>query len=145
MMRLKSDGGSSPLLQRIIVEFCKAGGLEEHTRKAQRTYQSHRDRMVEALRRDIPDAAIDVPLGGYYLWLTLPREVDGDELARRGRDEGVIALAGSQFFADEAGGYPRNGAIPKNHMRLAFSHAAPDEIDDGVRRLARAYRSMRAR
>src|SRR5207244_3831448 len=69
MIQLKADGGSSPLAQRIIVEWCKAGNLAAHTANVQRTYRLHRDRMVAALRRDLPEVSMLVPEGGYYLWL----------------------------------------------------------------------------
>ncbi len=144
MMQLKSDGGPSPLLQRITIEFCKKGGIEEHTLEAQQIYRMHRDCMVEALRRYIPDVEVEVPMGGYYIWLTLPRDIDGDELERRGKKEGVGILAGSKCFAGQSDEYPRNVAIPNNHMRLAFSYASPAEIDEGIKRLARAYTTMRA-
>jgi 2-aminoadipate transaminase len=100
--------------------------------------------MVEALRRDFPEAAIEIPSGGYYVWLTLPPEVDGDELAQRAKQAGVAIIPGSKFFAGEAKRHPRNEGAPRNHVRLAFSHAAPDEIDEGVKRLAAAYATVRA-
>lgn len=132
--RLKADGGSSPLLQRTILEFCRTGGIDEHARLAQATYRTHRDCMVDALRRALPQAAFEVPRGGYYVWLTLPPQVDGDELARRAAGEGVTVIPGSSFFAG-----PDH---PRNHVRLAYSHASPEGIDEGVQRLARAYASM---
>src|SRR5437868_1822601 len=99
MIQLKADGGSSPLVQRIIVEWCKAGNLAAHTENVQRTYRRHRDHMVSALRRDLPELAFMVPEGGYYLWLKLPRGVDADELAKHATEAGVTVLAGSKFYA----------------------------------------------
>ena len=142
MLQLKSDGGSSPLTQRIILEFSKAGRINAHTRLAQTTYRQHRDQMVRALRRDMPEVTMNVPHGGYYLWLTLPDHVDGDALAARGTQHGVTAIAGSKFFAGKGTGYPHRHAHPRNAIRLTYSHAAPDEIDEGVRRLASAFASM---
>jgi 2-aminoadipate transaminase len=138
MTQLKTDAGSCPLTQRVILEFCGAGRLAEHTRRVQETYGAHRDRMVAALRRELPDVSFDVPHGGYYLWLTLAATIDGDELARRAQDAGVTILAGSRFFARTDADHL------KTHARLAFSHAGIDEIDEGVRRLATAYRSLAA-
>jgi DNA-binding transcriptional MocR family regulator len=138
MAQLKTDAGSCPLTQRVILEFCTAGRLADHTRRVQETYRAHRDRMVAAIRRELPDVSFDVPHGGYYLWLTLPPAMDGDELTRRAQDAGVIILAGSRFFARTDADHP------KRHVRLAFSHATIDEIDEGVRRLATAYRSVAA-
>lgn len=143
MAQLKADGGTCPLTQRIIVEFCKEGGLAPHLERVRETYGLHRDHMVAALRRELPEAAFTVPQGGYYLWLRFPAETDTDVLARRAQEAGVTVIAGSRFFADGEVRYPRNQGSPKNYMRLAYSHAGPSEIDEGVRRLAVSYRSLR--
>jgi 2-aminoadipate transaminase len=133
MIQLKSDGGSCPLTQRMIVEFIGAGRLTTHIAEVQATYRANRDRMVASLRAELPDVTTDVPEGGYYLWLTLPHGVDGDALARCAGEAGVTVLPGSKFFARPDAGHPRN------HLRVAYSHASPSEIDEGVRRLASAY------
>ena len=136
MAQLKTDAGSCPLTQRVILEFCRAGRLDAHTTRVQETYRAHRDRMVRAFERQLPEVAFQTPNGGYYLWLSLPPGVDGDALARRAADAGVIVIAGSRFFAN--GGGDQRGRF----IRVAFSHAGLDEIDEGVRRLAAAYHSL---
>jgi 2-aminoadipate transaminase len=136
MTQLKTDAGSCPLTQRMIVGFCAAGRLVEHTTRVQDAYRAHRDRMVAAFQRDLPEITFDVPQGGYYLWLTLPAGVDGDALAQRAGDAGVTIISGSKFFART------DGEHPKNRARVAFSHATIDEIDEGVRRLTAAYHSL---
>ena len=136
MAQLKTDAGSCPLTQRVILEFCTAGRLDTHTARVQEAYRAHRDRMVRAMERDLPEVSFQVPNGGYYLWLSLPPGVDGDELARRAADAGVIVIAGSKFFAN--GGGDQRGRF----IRVAFSHADGDEIDEGVRRLAAACHAL---
>lgn len=136
MTQLKADGGTSPLVQRIIVEWCRAGNnLPAHTDNVQRTYRVHRDRMVAALRRDLPEVRMTVPQGGYYLWLTLPDGIDSAELAKHAADAGVIVLAGSKFYARSHRG---NDAESSKHMRLAYTHCSPEQIDDGIGRIAGA-------
>ncbi len=137
MIQLKADGGTSPLVQRIIVEWCRAGNLAAHTENVQRVYRVHRDRMVAALRRDLPEVSMTVPEGGYYLWLTLPDGIDADEVARHAAEAGVSILAGSKFYARVDRGHD---VSPKKHIRLAYTHASPDEIDEGIRRVAGALR-----
>lgn len=85
---------------------------------------------------------MEVPQGGYYVWLTLPEGTDGDELAKRAEHEGVIILPGSKFFA-ATGGRGAGQPPPKNHIRAAYSYASPERIDEGVARITRAFRSMR--
>jgi 2-aminoadipate transaminase len=136
MAQLKTDAGSCPLTQRIILEFCAAGRLDEHTARVQAAYRSNRDRMMAALARELPEVSHERPEGGYYLWLTLPAGVSGDELTLAANDAGVTIISGSKFFARADVGHP------VNHVRLAFSHAAHDEIDEGVRRLGVALASL---
>jgi 2-aminoadipate transaminase len=92
--------------------------------------------MMAALAQELPEVTHERPAGGYYLWLTLPAGVDGDELALAANAAGVTIIGGSKFFARSDAGHPTN------HVRLAFSHAAHDEIDEGVRRLAYALASI---
>jgi len=138
MIQLKSDGGSCPLTQRIIAEILSGGRLTAHIERVQSTYRENRDAMVAALRRDLPEASFEIPEGGYYVWLTLPDDADCDAITRSAVEGGVTVLPGSKFFA-------RNDVPhPKNHLRVAYSHATPEEIDDGIRRLATAYRTVTA-
>ena len=59
-------------------------------------------------------------------------------IARSAIEGGVTVLPGSKFFASS------DVPHPKNHLRIAYSHATPAEIDDGIRRLATAFRTVMA-
>lgn len=142
MIQLKTDGGSCPLTQRLIVEFCKSGRLPAHLETVQRVYREQRDRIVAAVRRELPDASMDVPHGAYYVWLTLPRGTDGNEIAARALKQGVVFIPGTRFYAVN-GGRPQGESAPKNQIRLAYSHATFDEIDRGVKIVGEIYRSLR--
>jgi len=139
LAQLKSDLGSCPLTQRIILEFCRGEHLDAHTRRVQDIYRKHRDTMVAALRRELPEVSFAVPHGGYYLWLTLPERIEADKLAPLALQEGVEIIPGSRFFAGKG---PKGLGAPKNHMRLCYSHAEPEEIEEAIKRLARAVRSI---
>lgn len=141
LAQLKSDLGSCPLTQRIILEFSKGNHLREHTERVQTLYRSHRDAMVKALREYLPKASFHVPQGGYYLWLTLPAHIDADQLTVRALEQKVGIIPGSKFFAGDG---PEGMGAPKNHIRLCYSHANPAEIVEGIKRLARAVHSMAA-
>lgn len=139
LMQLKSDGGSNPLIQRIVLDFCRSDDFAAHVERVQSAYREHRDRMVAALRSHLPQLRMHVPHGGYYLWLTLPQGVDGDELARRAAQAGVNIIAGSRFYA--TGG---RQVSPCDHIRLSYSFASSEQIDLGIRRLADVYREQLA-
>jgi 2-aminoadipate transaminase len=141
LIQLKADGGSNPLIQRIVLDFCTSAEFATHVRRVQTTYREHRDRMVAALRRLLPGVTLTVPAGGYYLWLTLPGEMDGNVLASRAADAGVHIIPGMKFFA---GTDERLRAGARHHVRLSYSYATFEQIDDGIERLARIYESLSA-
>jgi 2-aminoadipate transaminase len=143
MMQLKSDGGSNPLIQQIVYDFCRSDAFEAHATRVQDTYRAHRDRMVEAFARDFPEARIEVAHGGYYVWASLPAGADGDALAKKAAEDGVNIIPGSKFFAGQ-GGYPSNTKPGRDHIRLSYSYATLEQIDEGVRRLGQAYRALQA-
>lgn len=138
MVQLKSDGGTCPLTQRIILEFCKAGNLPSHIARVRETYRAQRDRMIAALRRELPQCSFSVPGGGYYLWITLPAGLDGDALAHAAARDGVNIIAGSRFFAGASGEQHRNT------IRVAYSYATQEQIDRGVALLAGALRDLQS-
>jgi 2-aminoadipate transaminase len=73
----------------------------------------------------MPDGATwSHPDGGYFIWLDLPDEAPALADAERA---GVTFVPGTDFFADGSGA---------QSLRLAFSFVSPDEIADGVARLA---------
>ena len=139
LIQLKSDGGSSPLMQRILYEFGRSPAFADHVARARRVYGERRDHMIAAVRRELPEARVTAPEGGYYIWLTLPEQVDGDAFAARAATAGVNLIAGSKFFAGADARFPSNRPVPRNHVRLSYSYATPEQIDEGVRRLAAVY------
>jgi 2-aminoadipate transaminase len=143
-MQLKSDGGSSPLMQRILYEFGRSPAFETHIDRVRIVYRERRDAMVAAVRDAFPDAVLHVPEGGYYVWVTLPAHVDGDVLAAGAAAAGINLIAGSKFFSS-AGNGSGNRVAPKNHVRLSYSYATPEQIQTGIARLARVYRAMAVR
>jgi 2-aminoadipate transaminase len=121
--------------QRMIFEACRRGILARQLPMLRTHYQQKRDVMVEALRACFgagvswPD-----PRGGFFLWATLPPEVNADAMIPRAVTHGVIYVAGEAFFVSE----PETPARGTNIVRLSFSAPSPERIREGVRRLAAA-------
>ena len=94
------------------------------------TYQAKRDVMVEALREEFGDkVSWPDPRGGFFLWATLPDQIDADAMIDRSVEHGVIYVAGAAFFVNDQG---------HNIIRLAFSAPSHEKIREGVKRLAAA-------
>ena len=139
LIQLKADGGTNPLMQCIVYEFCSSPAFEKHAKRVQDVYRAHRDRMVEVVKRELPGVTLTIPQGGYYLWLTLPESVDGEALARDAEAVGVHIIPGTKFFAGSGSGSAGERARARNHVRLSYSYATFAQIDEGIRRLARVY------
>jgi DNA-binding transcriptional MocR family regulator len=124
----------SMVSQSIVNEFCRSGGLERSIETVKGALRERLAALAKALERDLPDARFRPPEGGYFMWVELPEGTDVDALAAAAKDRGVIFVKGTDFLLQ--GG--------QNTLRLAYSGVRPDEIDEGVGRLAEAYRSLAA-
>ena len=131
----KSDGGSSPFNQRVIVNLMRSNRLHEHINIVTQEMRQHRDAMLEALAEEIPDVVTRPPEGGYFLWAKLPEPISGDALAARALNYDVEVSPGRVCFPEED---------PGHHLRFAYSFASPAEIKEGIRRLGIAYREIAA-
>lgn len=75
-----------------------------------------------------------MPRGGLHLWARLPDGVDEVTLARAAATGGVVVFPGRPWFPAEP---------PAPYLRLTYAAAPPDRMDEAVRLLAVALRSLR--
>ena len=124
------DLTTSPLLQRVVDRYVTVGRYQAQLRRSTRYCRARRDALVAAVRRELPDATLATPRGGLFAWLELPDGVDTTSLLPSARARGVEYAAGARFFAD-----PSDGV---RYARLNFATRTPEEIDEGIARLAAA-------
>ena len=116
----------------IVNEFCRSGAIDNSIETVKAALRDRVQRLSAALESQLPDAKFTAPDGGYFLWVDLPDGVDVDALSAAAQDRGVVFVKGTDFLLE--GG--------QNSLRLAYSGVTPDEIDEGVKRLAEAYNSL---
>lgn len=123
----RSDLHASLLAQAAIWEFVRRGALARHLARSRKTYAARRDSMLDALRRYFPaEAEWTEPAGGMALWVRLPAGINTSQLLLPAADAGVTFSPGESFY----------GSAPEtDRLRLTFTQATPEEIDEGVRRL----------
>jgi DNA-binding transcriptional MocR family regulator len=122
------------LAESIVLELCRSGALQKNIEFVNGALRERRDALVEALRERIPEAEFVVPEGGYFLWLDLAGDVDTPELLDEAKQAGVAFVAGPDFMLD--GG--------RSSLRLSFASVPPEQIDEGVARIAGALERVRA-
>jgi 2-aminoadipate transaminase len=119
--------------QATVFEFVRRGNFEPNVARVCALLGARRDAMLAALEQDLPGASWSRPEGGYFLWLDFPEGVGAGELLPRAEEAGVTYVKGADFYLPGTGGQSAGG---QQSARLAFSFVLPDEISEGVARLA---------
>jgi len=131
--RLATNTYISPnmVAQAIVNQFVRGGRIQGSIETVKAALKERAARLGEALNRELPDARFVPTEGGYFMWVDLPDDVDVDAVFTAAGERGVAFVKGSDFMLE--GG--------EHSLRLAYSGVTPDEIDEGVRRLAEAVRA----
>src|SRR3954447_3523268 len=137
MLKLNSDFHTNTLSQYITARFLAPGLYEKHLASSNPFYRERRDLLMEALDGHLAgEYRAEVPNGGHHVWVQLTRPVDERALYREAVRAGVTFTPGGAVTAER---------MPLTSLRLSFSLVDPPELDEGVRRLARALREVRRR
>ncbi len=121
---------SPPYNQAILGEYIKRGLLEKQITKIVAAYRDKRDFMLAKLEEYMPKMdglKWTHPKGGLFLWLTLPKHMDTTVMFPKAIEKKVAYVVGRAFYPNDGG---------HNAMRINFSYASKDEIDQGIQRLA---------
>ena len=117
----------SSFSQTVISEYLSTADWKGQIDIFRGVYRERRDAMLLALGEHLPGMRWTVPTGGFYVWLTMPDNLDSKAMLPRAVKELVAYTPGTAFYADGSG---------RNAMRLSFCYPTPDAIREGIRRLA---------
>jgi len=133
--KLAEDTYLSPVLptQAAVAQYLQRGWLAPNIERLKQLYRPRWEAMTSAIRRHLPGVDSSAPDGGFFLSITLPADANSAGLVARAKERGLILTPGQPFFAD-----PDAGAAPdgERFVRLPFCAVTPEQIDEGVRRLA---------
>jgi DNA-binding transcriptional MocR family regulator len=129
LVKQGADLHSSSLSQMVMFEVVSAV-YESQVERIVALYAPRRDALLNALARHMPaGVGWTKPLGGMFVWVTLPVGVDGAALLDAAlAEEHVAFVPGAAFFADGSG---------RNTIRLNFTRQNEALIDEGMSRLGR--------
>jgi len=132
LVKQASDLNSATVNQMVVQHLAEAA-FDRQAQAARAHYRRRRDAMLAALERHMPDGVSWTrPAGGLFIWVTLPEGHDGAALLERSLPEaGVAFVPGAAFFFDGRG---------RNTLRLSFSLAGEEDIEQGIRHLGRLIR-----
>jgi DNA-binding transcriptional MocR family regulator len=120
----------SSTINQMVMQSVVASHYDAQVEAARALYRGRRDVLLAALAREMPEGVTwTKPERGLFVWVTLPEGIDGAELlALAIATERVAFVPGSAFFATDA---------KKNTIRLNFSSPNEEQINEGIKRLAR--------
>jgi (S)-3,5-dihydroxyphenylglycine transaminase len=124
---------SSPVAQAIVGALLleRQGSLSGLVEEKLPFYRGNRDRMLDCLERSlggVEGVSWNRPDGGFFLTVDLPFAFGEEELRSCARDHGVIVCP-MTFFVLTPG--------RERQIRLSFSYVTPEQIEEGIGRLAR--------
>jgi 2-aminoadipate transaminase len=113
--------------QFVITEYLDQADWRGQIESFRGLYRERRDAMISALGEYLPSLSWTVPDGGFFVWVTLPDELDSKAMLPRAVKELVAYTPGTAFFADGGG---------RQNIRLSFCYPTPESIRTGIARLA---------
>ena len=132
---MATDVHTSALDQHIAARYLAAGHHDRQLERALPYYRERRDALTAALERHLAgEYRATRPVGGHHVWVTLDRPVSDRALYNEALRHGVTFTPGAATMVEPG---------PQTSMRLSFGLLDPDELDEGVRRLAMALRAVR--
>lgn len=132
ILKQAMDLCSSPTLQLATAEFLRRGLLQNHIQRMIEVYRQKRDLMIQTLQECMPEGVSWThPQGGLFLWLTLPKHMDATQLLPKAIENKVAYVAGVDFYPD--------GNV-FNDLRLNFSYSTPEQMVEGLKRLAQTIK-----
>ncbi len=127
------DACSSTFTQVLADQFLRQGKMKPYVERLRKIYARRMKIMNDSLLKNMPpEAKWVVPKGGFYIWITLPENIDAKEILKESMARGAIFVIGKTF--DPLG-------KKNNTLRLAFSHTPENEIERGVKIIAEALKA----
>jgi DNA-binding transcriptional MocR family regulator len=137
MAKLLADFHTPTLTQHLAARWLSSGSHERHEKRTVPFYRERRDALMAALERHLAgEYRADSPKGGHHVWVTLTRPLDERALYSEAARHGVTFTPGGAVTPERRS---------QTAFRLSFPLLDPAELDEGVRRLARAIREVRRR
>lgn len=134
----RNDDMTSPTLPQLVAaDFLAGGHYDRQVERAVDFHRRNRDVMIAAIERDL-DGLVEIvhrPLGGGHVWARVPGGLNERLLYGEAVQHGVNFVPG---------GATMPGRVEETFMRLSYSFLEPAQLEEGIRRLGAAIRSLRS-
>ena len=122
-----SDAATNTPAQYILLEFIRQGLLDEQIKQNIEFYRNKRDFMIAQMDLHFPrEVTWNRPLGGFFIFVKLPQNMDAGQLFQRAVDRNVAFVTGQPFFVDGSG---------HNTFRLSYSQVGEEDMAAAIREI----------
>jgi 2-aminoadipate transaminase len=135
LTKLAEETTLCPVLptEAAVVEFHKRGYFEQNLASLKQLYAPRLQAIISALHTYLPSISFAEPEGGFFVSITLPGARD---LLKRASEVGLTLTDGRAFFAEPLHAGKETAEPGSDFVRLPFCALTPEQIDEGVKRLA---------
>jgi 2-aminoadipate transaminase len=128
-----ADLHTGTFVQMVVNDICQRGFLRQHVKRLRGVYSQRRDMMMDAIAEHWPqECTYTRPKGGLFLWAQAPEQIKTQEFIDKALEMNVAFVPGFAFYPGGEGG--------DNAMRLNFSYANEELINEGIYRLGMAMK-----
>ena len=118
----------------VTWEWCRRGLLPPQIDRLKALYAPRLKACLDAIERHMPDAKATRPEGGFFISVTLPEGTSTTDVRSAAAKRNLNLADGLAFFPNGGG---------ERFIRLPFCALSPEQIQEGVRRLAEAVKEVR--
>lgn len=127
LLREAGDLCQSNLTQLVVARWLATTSWEDQVKRFREVYRERAEAMLGALDEHLPPVVTWTrPVGGFYVWMTLPEPLDASSMLAKAINHRVAYVPGRGFYADGSGA---------QQLRLCYSFPHPAEVREGVERL----------
>lgn len=126
-----ADLHSNIFAQYCIWDYVTHNDIQDHINKIRKLYKEQCETMIQAMETYFPkEVRFTRPKGGMFIWATLPEGQSANELFEKALLKKVAFVPGNPFYTD---------GREANTMRLNYTNASKDMIEEGIRRIAELF------
>jgi len=119
---LSTLSGSAPI-QQGVAHYLQNDSYDNHLRKLRRTLLKRQQWMINELKRHLPEVEFEVPSGGYFIWLKLPKGVSSEDVYQNLKQHNIL-IAPEALFAQS---FAQAG-----YIRLNTSLADQEQLSNAI-------------
>ncbi|MCP4550077.1 MAG: PLP-dependent aminotransferase family protein [bacterium] len=116
--------------QDMCTAFLREMDLDAHLNECREYYRQKLEIFLETMEELFPPESgvtWTVPVGGLFLWVSVPDRIDTNELFFEAIKHKVAYVPGEQFYGENPA---------RNHMRINFSFVSLENLIEAAKRLA---------